>query len=65
VFGFIGGGKCFEDVAGSADTMAVGDLRIRVLPLESLIEEKRALGRDKDRVALRILEALLERRKKG
>jgi hypothetical protein len=65
VLGFIGGGKRFEDVAKSADTMTIGDLRIRVLQLESLIEDKRALGRDKDRVALRMLEALLERRSKS
>lgn len=64
VLGFIGGGKRFEDVAGSADKMAIGDLRVRVLPLESLIEDKKTLGRDKDRVAIRMLEALLAQRGK-
>jgi len=34
-----------------------------VLSLEALIEEKRALGRDKDRAALKILETLLARRR--
>ena len=63
VLGFIGGGKRFEDVAESADAMSIGDIGVRVLSLEALIEEKRALGRDKDRAMLRILEALLARRK--
>jgi hypothetical protein len=64
VLGFIGGGKRFEDVVESADKMAIGDLLVRVLSLESLIEEKKALGRDKDRAALRMLEALLAQRKR-
>jgi hypothetical protein len=42
--------------------MGIGDIRVRVLSLEALIEEKRALGRDKDRAALESLEALLARR---
>ena len=62
VLGFIGGGKRFEDVAESAERMAIGDLRVRVLSLEALIEEKNALGRDKDRAALRVLEALVAQR---
>ena len=65
VLGFIGGGKRFEDVAESADKMAIGDLLVRVLSLESLIEEKKALGRDKDRAAVRVLEALLAQRKRS
>jgi hypothetical protein len=64
VLGFIGGGKRFEDVAESAEKMAIGDLRVRVLSLESLIEEKKALGRDKDRSAVRLLEAVLAQRKR-
>ena len=55
VLGFIGGGKRYEDVADSATTMSVGDLSIRVLSLESLIEEKKALGRDKDIAVVRLL----------
>jgi hypothetical protein len=64
VLGFIGGGKRFEDVAESADKMTIGDLLVRVLSLESLIEEKKALGRDKDRSAVRLLEAVLAQRKR-
>ena len=62
VLRFIGGGKRFEDVAASAESMTIGDLTVRVLSLEALIEEKRALGRDKDRASLKILEAILARR---
>jgi hypothetical protein len=64
VLGFIGGGKRFEDVAQLADSMTIGELTVRVLPLPLLIEEKKALGRDKDRATLRILEALVARRDK-
>jgi hypothetical protein len=65
VLGFIGGGKRFEDVAGSTETMTLGDLTVRVLSVEALIEEKKALGRDKDRGVLRLLEAVLARRGKS
>jgi hypothetical protein len=39
----------------------VGDLSVRVIGIEALIEEKRALGRDKDLAAVRLLEAVLRR----
>jgi hypothetical protein len=41
----------------------VGDLSVRVLGIEALIEEKKALGRDKDLAAVRLLEAVLRRRR--
>jgi hypothetical protein len=62
VLGFIGGGKRYEDVADFAERMAIGDLSIRVLPLEILIAEKKALGRDKDLLVVRILEQIVRRR---
>ena len=64
VLGFIGGGRRYEDVAGSAVTLAVDNLAIKVLPLEVLIEEKKALGRDKDLAVLKLLEAVLARQKR-
>jgi hypothetical protein len=64
VLGFIGGGKRYEDVADRAVSIDVGTLSLRVLPLETLIEEKKALGRDKDLAVLRLLEAV-QRRKSG
>jgi hypothetical protein len=63
VLGFIGNGKRYEDVAGNTATMAIGDLSVRVLELEALIAEKRALGRDKDVAMVRLLEAVLRRRR--
>jgi hypothetical protein len=63
VLGFIGGGKRYEDVAEIATRMSVGDLSIRVLPLETLIEEKRLLRRDKDLSVIRLLEGVLSRRR--
>jgi hypothetical protein len=63
VLGFIGNGKRYEDVAADTATMAVGDLSVRVLGIEKLIEEKKALGRDKDLAAVRLLEAVLRRRR--
>jgi hypothetical protein len=64
VLGFIGGGRRYEDVAGSAVTLAVGDLSIKVLPLVALIEEKKSLGRDKDVAVLKLLEAVLARQQR-
>jgi hypothetical protein len=63
ILGFIGNGKRYEDFVGAMATIAVGDLSIRVLELEALIEEKRALGRDKDSAVVRLLEAVLRRRR--
>jgi hypothetical protein len=40
----------------------VGGLPVRVLSLEALIDEKRALGRDNDQAVLRLLERVLRRR---
>jgi hypothetical protein len=62
VLGFIGGDRRYEDVAESAERLSVGDASVRVLPIESSIEEKRALGRDKDLLTVRILEAVLRQR---
>ena len=63
VLGFIGQAKRYEDVTGSVATIAVGGLSIRVLGIEALIEEKKALGRDKDLATVRLLEAVLRRRR--
>jgi hypothetical protein len=62
VLGFIGGGKRYEDIAATATRVAVGGVSIRVLPIEALIEEKKALGRDKDLAVIRLLEGVLRRR---
>ena len=63
VLGFIDGGRRYEDVAGSAISLTIGDLSVKVLPLAELVEEKKALGRDKDVAVLKLLEAILARTK--
>jgi hypothetical protein len=62
VLGFIGQAKRYEDVADAVETIDVGGLPVRVLSIEALIEDKKALGRDKDQAGLRLLEAVLRRR---
>jgi hypothetical protein len=64
VLGFIGGGKRYEDIADSARLMMVGDLSVKVLPIELIIEDKKALGRDKDLAVMRLLEAVLMRQRR-
>lgn len=63
VLGFIGGGKRYEDVKDHTEYLRIGGLSIRVLKLEALLEEKKALSRDKDLPVVRLLEALVGRRK--
>lgn len=62
VLAFIGGGRRYEDVADSASMVSLGDFSIRVLSVEALIEDKKALGRDKDQPVIRLLEAVLRKR---
>ena len=42
ILGFIGQGKRYEDFADAVSTIAVGDLSVRVLGIDALIEEKGA-----------------------
>ena len=58
VLGFIGRNRRYDDVADKTSNVRIGRLPIRVLNLETLIEEKRALGRDKDLAVARLLEAV-------
>lgn len=62
VLGFIGKSRRYEDLAGAAEVLDVDGLPVRVLGLEALIREKRALGRDKDAAMIRLLEEVLRRR---
>lgn len=61
VLGFIAGGKRYEDVVAAAPSMQVGKLSIRVLSIDALLEDKKALGRDKDLPMVRLLEAVKRR----
>lgn len=62
LLGVIGSGKRYEDVADTATRMPIGDRTIKVLSVESLIDDKKSLGRNKDLVAIRMLEALVNRK---
>ncbi len=64
VLGFIGGGKRYEDIVGSAVSLDVGELTIKVLSLTALVEEKKVLGRDKDLAVVKLLEAVLARKQR-
>jgi hypothetical protein len=61
LLGVIGSGKRYEDVAGSATAMSVGDHAIKVLSIEDLIADKKTMGRGKDLAAVSLLEALVNR----
>jgi len=63
LLGVIGSGKRYEDVVATATRISIGDRSIKVLSIEALIEDKKALGRDKDVVAIRMLEALVNRKR--
>jgi hypothetical protein len=62
ILGFVAEGKRYEDLTDAMSEITVGELSVRVLKLEELIRQKRALGRDKDQASLRLLEAVLRRR---
>jgi predicted nucleotidyltransferase len=46
-----------------ASQVSIGGRSIKVLSIESLIEDKKAMGRDKDLVAIRMLETLMSRKR--
>lgn len=54
----------YEQLIGGAKDIELGGFPVKVLPLEKLIETKRAAGRLKDHAAIPILEATLVRIKK-
>lgn len=65
VLGLMGDGKRFEDLVDSARLLSIGELTIKVLSLEALIEDKRSLGRPKDLAVLSLLEAVLRKQRGG
>ena len=62
ILGFIGHGSKFEDLEREIEVMDVAGLVFPVLSLDELIRQKRALRRDKDEIALRLLEEVARRR---
>ena len=62
----------FDDEMRTAETVSIGGLKIAVLPLRRIIRSKSELGREKDRIvmkvlkdALRIKQCLVPRRRKS
>ena len=60
VLGTIGKGRDYEQLFPRSREIEVGDLRLRVLTLEAIIETKEEAGRDKDRAMLPLLRRTLE-----
>ncbi len=64
LLGTIGAGRSYGDLLQHSDEIEMGNLRLRVLSLEKLIEVKEETGFDKDKAILPVLrQTLLERRK--
>jgi hypothetical protein len=59
VLGFIGKKRRYQDLAALSRSLPVGALDVRVLGLATLIEEKEALGRAKDKAVIALLESAL------
>ena len=62
VLGYIGDGKRYEDLISVASEVAVAAGKLRVLDLEELIRQKKALDRPKDRAVAELLEQVLHNR---
>jgi hypothetical protein len=56
VLGFIGDGRRYEDLLSASSEVAMTVGTLRVLDLEELIRQKKALGRPKDRAVVELLE---------
>lgn len=59
VLGFIGDGQRYEDLKSSSSEVGMNFGTLRVLKLEELIRQKKALGRSKDRAVADLLEEVL------
>lgn len=62
VLGRLGGGARYDQLADQFERVDVAGMSIPILGLAELIRQKRALGRDKDLVALRMLEEVARQR---
>ena len=58
LLGTIGTNRSFEELVGSSSELQVGELRIRILDLDTLIEVKEELGQAKDKAILEVLRKL-------
>jgi hypothetical protein len=65
LLGTIGRGEDYEDLIARSEELEVAGLVIRVLGLETLIQLKEELGREKDVAVLAVLRHTLEEKRKG
>lgn len=63
VLGFIGDNQSYDDLVDSSSEIQTTMGPLRLLNLEELIEQKKRMGRPKDRAAADLLEAVLQYRR--
>ena len=64
ILGTIGNRLSYSDLITGTIQLQLDDLEVRILTLESLIDTKRAAGRDKDKAVLALLNQTLEEKRK-
>ena len=62
LLGAIGENETYEDLLGQTEVLEIGEMRIRVLDLAGLIDQKIKVGREKDKAIIPILRRALEER---
>jgi hypothetical protein len=60
LLGTIGTNRSFEELVGFSSELQLGELRIRILDLETLIAIKEETGHAKDKAVLEVLRKMLE-----
>jgi len=63
VLGFIGNNQRFDDLVDASVEVQTSVGPLQLLNLEELIEQKKQMGRPKDRAAVELLEAVLQYRR--
>ncbi|MCX5900519.1 MAG: hypothetical protein NTX06_07265 [Proteobacteria bacterium] len=64
ILGTIGNSLSYSDLITGTVQLQLDDLELRMLTLESLIDTKRAAGRDKDKAVLALLNQTLKEKRK-
>jgi hypothetical protein len=64
ILGTIGNSLSYSDLITGTVQLQLDDLELRMLTLESLIDTKRAAGRDKDKAVLALLKQTLKEKRK-
>ena len=62
LLGAIGENETYEDLLGQTEVLEIGEMRIRVLDLAGLIDQKIKVGREKDKAIIPILQRALKER---